>query len=317
MLQIEHQVRAVVEREIEQSQREFFLREQLKAIQRSWARKIRPSGRSRAAREGSRPAPSAGARAARGREELRRLERHADRLARIHCDSHLPGLARGLAVDAADRAINPDLGRATRMLDAHHYGLDKSQGAHPRISGGAEAGRHTDRAPPILCFVGPPGVGKTSPGPLDRRRAGPALRHALAGRHPRRGRDSRPPPHLHRRAARAAIIEAMQRGRARSTRSLCSTRSTRSAPISAATRPRRCWRCSTPSRITPFATTTWMCRSISRTGHVHHHGQYARPDPGRRCVDRMEVIQLPGYTDDEKVGIARRFCVRAVAGARP
>ena len=94
-------------------------------------------------------------------------------------------------------------------------------------------------------------------------RAGPQVRAHVAGRRARRGRDPRPPAHLHRLAARPHH-PGLQAGRHARTRSSCSTRSTSSAPTSAATRRRRCSRCSIPSRTTPSTTTTSRSTSTCR-----------------------------------------------------
>ena len=95
-----------------------------------------------------------------------------------------------------------DLPSAERILDEDHYGLEKVKERILEFL----AVRQLVKQPlkgSILCFVGPPGVGKTSLGQLDRARHGPQVRAPVARRRARRGRDPRPPPHLHRRACPA------------------------------------------------------------------------------------------------------------------
>ena len=94
-----------------------------------------------------------------------------------------------------------DLPNTKAVLDADHSGLEKAKDRileylavrklNPELKG------------PILCFVGPPGVGKTSLARSIAAVARPQVRARLARRHARRGGDPRASPHLHRRAARA------------------------------------------------------------------------------------------------------------------
>ena len=93
-----------------------------------------------------------------------------------------------------------DLIEAQAILDEDHYGLEKVK---ERILEYLAVHKLTDTMRgPILCFVGPPGVGKTSIGKSIARALGRKFIRHVARRRARRGRDPRAPPHLRRGAAR-------------------------------------------------------------------------------------------------------------------
>jgi len=95
-----------------------------------------------------------------------------------------------------------DIERARRILDEDHYGLEKVK--RRILEYLAVRKLNPQGRSPILCFVGPPGVGKTSLGQSIARyraRAGVEVRAGKPGWSPRRGRDPWPPAHVHRRVA--------------------------------------------------------------------------------------------------------------------
>ena len=160
---------------------------------------------------------------------------------------------------------------------------------------------------PILCFVGPPGVGKTSLGRSIAEALGPEVRAREPGRHPRRGGDPRPPPHVRRRAAgahhprhaaggdREPRVHARRGGQGR-------------RRTSAATRRRRCWRCWTRSRTSRSRDHYLdVDYDLSRVLFIATANILDPIIPALR--DRMEVIELPGYIEDEKLQIAQQFLV--------
>ena len=201
---------------------------------------------------------------------------------------------------------NLDLTHAREVLDEDHYDIEQVKDRILEFLAvrAAEAGR---AAAAILCFVGPPGVGKTSLGPLDRPRAGPRVRAHQRRRHARRGRDPRPPPHVHRRDARHDHPRAARRGLEQP--AVHDRRDRQDGQrTAAAIRRARCSRCSTPSRTRPSATTTSTSRSTSRDVMFITTANTLDTIPGP-LRDRMEVIELAGYTEEEKLEIAKRYLV--------
>ena len=304
ILELKGKIQSEVKSEMDKTQREYILREQLKAIQRELGEDDPQQAEINELREKVEAAGMP--------EEVRaRAIKEIDRMSRIPSASPEVGVIRTYVdwlvslpwnVSTDDRL---DIREAAQILDEDHYGLEKIK---ERILEYLAVRTLADTIrSPILLFVGPPGVGKTSLGKSHRQGDGPQVHPHEPRRHPRRGGDPRPPAHLHRRAARPDHPEHQDR-RARTTRCSCSTRSTRSAWTSGATRPRRCSRSSTRSRTSASRTTTSRCRSTCARCCSSPRPTCSIPIPAA-LRDRMEVIQLPGYTQQEKVEIARRFLV--------
>jgi ATP-dependent Lon protease len=194
-----------------------------------------------------------------------------------------------------------DLDRGRAILDADHYGLEKVkerileylavQALAKKLKG------------PILCLVGPPGVGKTSLAQVDRQGHRPQVRAHVAGRRARRGRDPRPPPHLHRRDARQDHPVAEEGGTNNPVflldeidKMAMDFRGDPSAALLEVLDPEQN---NDLQRPLPRP----RLRPVGRD--VHHHGQHLHAIP-LPLQDRMEIIELSGYTEWEKLEIARR-----------
>ena len=186
--------------QVHRNQKEFYLQEQLKAIrkelghQNEFASEIDELGA--ALRKARLP-----------REVLAKAMKELDRLSKMSFMSPEATVVRNyldwLAALPWNRSSRDqsDMAKVEAILDEDHFGLKKVK---ERIVEYLAVLKLTGRNKgPILCLVGPPGRGQDLARPLDRARAGAALRARGPGRRARRGRDPRAPPHLHRLAARA------------------------------------------------------------------------------------------------------------------
>jgi ATP-dependent Lon protease len=160
ILQVEKRIRGRVKRQMEKSQREYYLNEQVKAIQKELGegdenadldemeKKIKDARMSKEAE-------------AKAQSELKKLKMMSPMSAEATVVRNFIDTLVGLPWRKKSK-INKDLGNAVKVLDADHYGLEKVK---ERILEYLAVQQRVDRLKaPILCLVGPPGVGKTSLG---------------------------------------------------------------------------------------------------------------------------------------------------------
>ncbi len=160
ILQVEKRIRGRVKRQMEKSQREYYLNEQVKAIQKELGegedgadleeleKKIKVAGMSK---EGQ----------AKALAEFRKLRLMSPMSAEATVVRNFIETLTALPWRKRTR-ISKDLAAAGKILDTDHWGLEKVK---ERIIEYLAVQQRVDRLKaPILCLVGPPGVGKTSLG---------------------------------------------------------------------------------------------------------------------------------------------------------
>src|SRR4030088_2224170 len=160
IMQVEKRIRGRVKRQMEKSQREYYLNEQVKAIQKELGegdenadldemeKKVKAAKMSKEAET-------------KAMTELKKLKMMSPMSAEATVVRNFIDTLLGLPWKKKSK-INKDLSNAVKVLDADHYGLEKVK---ERIVEYLAVQQRVDKLKaPILCLVGAPGVGKTSLG---------------------------------------------------------------------------------------------------------------------------------------------------------
>ena len=299
ILQVEKRIRGRVRRQMEKSQREYYLNEQVKAIQKELGegddnadldemeKKVKAAKMSKEAE-------------AKAMTELKKLKMMSPMSAEATVVRNFIDTLLGLPWKKKSK-INKDLSNAVKVLDADHYGLEKVK---ERIVEYLAVQQRVDKLKaPILCLVGAPGVGKTSLGQsIARATNRKFVRMSLGG-----VRDE-----AEIRGHRRTYIGSMP-GKVLQSLSKIGTRNPlflldeidklgmdfRGDPSSALLEvldPEQNHTFSDHYVEVDFDLSDVMFVATSNSMNI---------PPA--LLDRMEVIRLAGYTEDEKLNIARRY----------
>src|SRR5437660_1583967 len=301
VLQVEKRIRTRVKRQIDKTQREYYLIEQMKAIQKELGDeegkdelaeiedKIKKTKLSKEARE-------------KATHELKKLRQMSPMSAESTVvRNYLDWL---LSIPWAKRSkIKKDLKLAQEILDNDHFGLEKVK--ERIVEYLAVQQRANKLTGPILCLVGPAGVGKTSLGKSIARATGrDFVRFSLGGVHDEaeiRG---------HRRAYIGSmpgkIIQSMRKAKTSNPLFLLDEvdkmgadfRGDPSSALLEVLDPEQNHTFNDHYLEVDYDLSSVMFITTANTLNI--------PPP---LMDRMEIIRIAGYTEDEKVEIARKHLI--------
>jgi ATP-dependent Lon protease len=304
LISIGSRIQSQVQSEMEQGQREYFLRQQLKAIQEELGEGDEAQAEAQELRERIEAADLPEHARTQADRELRRFER-------LPPQSAEHGVIRNYLEWIVDLPWSKsttddlDLGKARRVLDRDHYDIDKVKERILEFL--AVKKLNPDSGSSILCFVGPPGVGKTSLGKSIAAAMGREFERMSVG-------GVRDESEI--RGHRRTYIGAMPGTILRALRDAGSNNPVlmideidkmgadfRGDPSSAMLEV-----------LDPEQNSTFRDHfldlpfDLSRVMFITTANQLEPIPPPLR--DRMETIQLAGYTEEEKLEIARRYLVR-------
>ncbi|HEX8364473.1 MAG TPA: endopeptidase La [Allosphingosinicella sp.] len=304
VLQVEKKIRSRVKRQMEKTQREYYLNEQLKAIQRELgnegeegegdelaelAKKIERTKLSKEARS-------------KAQGELKKLRAMAPMSAEATVSRNYLDVLLGLPWGKKSK-VKKDIAEAQAILDEDHYGLDKVK---ERIVEYLAVQARTNKLKgPILCLVGPPGVGKTSLGRSIARATGREfVRQSLGG--VRDEAEIRGHRRTYIGSLPGKIVANLKKAGTSNPLFLLDEidklgQDFRGDPASALLEVLD------PEQNSRFQDHYLeIDYDLSDVMFVTTANTMDMPQP---LLDRMEIIRLEGYTEDEKVEIARRHLI--------
>ncbi len=302
VLQIEKRIRGRVKAQMEKSQREYYLNEQMKAIQKELG-EMDEGGNELADLEGRI------ARAGMPKEAREKATSELNKLKMMSPMSAEATVVRNyidwlVKVPWKKRTkIIKDIARAEQVLDEDHFGLEKVK---ERIVEYLAVQQRVEKLKgPILCLVGPPGVGKTSLGQsIARATNRKFVRMSLGG--VRDEAEIRGHRRTYIGSLPGKIVQNMSKAGVHNPLFLLDeidkmSMDFRGDPSSALLEV-----------LDPEQNSTFndhyleVDLDLSEVMFVCTANSLNIPAP---LLDRMEVIRLPGYTEDEKMNIARRYLV--------
>ena len=302
VLQVEKKIKTRVKTQMEKTQREYYLNEQMKAIQKELGdgeegageiaeleEKIAATKLSKEARE-------------KADAELKKLKNMSPMSAEATVVRNYLDWMLSIPWGTKSR-VKKDLGKAEDILDADHYGLEKVK--ERIVEYLAVQQRAAKLKGPILCRVGPPGVGKTSLGKSVAKATGREfIRIALGG--VRDESEIRGHRRTYIGSMPGKIIQALKKAKTTNPLILLDEidkmgQDFRGDPASAMLEV-----------LDPEQNSTFMDHyleveyDLSNVMFLTTSNSYNMPGP---LMDRMEIIPLSGYTEDEKSEIAKRHLI--------
>ena len=190
LLNMQAKILSQAKEEMSKSQREYFLREQMRAIRTELGEGDERTEEVEELRKRIKKAKMPKEVEKEAKKQLERLDMmHPDAVESTMVRTYLEWLVE--LPWSKSTKDNIDIKKARKILDKDHYDLDKVKDRILEFLSVMKL--KADMKGPILCFVGPPGVGKTSLGKSIARAIGRKFSPHLPGRHERRGRDPRTP----------------------------------------------------------------------------------------------------------------------------